>query len=92
MLDLFIRRPSLAIYRTVALSPQRNSYPEARKGAIRSSTELLSHLDVLDPTVADLNVIKDRDLLNLFYVLCKNDIIQSAHFLCYEIQKSRRRS
>lgn len=87
MLDVFIRRPSFSIYSSIALSPLRNRYPEARKGAIRSSIELLSHLDALDPTVADLNVIKDRDLLNLFHVICKNDIIQAAYFLCYEIQK-----
>lgn len=87
MLDVFIRRPSLAIYRTIALSAQRSRYPEARKAAIRSSIALLSHLDALDPAVADLNVIRDRDLLNRFHVLCKNDIMQSAHFLCYEIQQ-----
>lgn len=87
MLDVFLRRASFSIYRAIALSPVRNIYPEARKGAIRSAIALLSHLDALDPTVADLNVIKDRDLLNLFHVICKNDIIQSAHFLCYEIQK-----
>lgn len=87
MLDVFIRRPSLSIYRAIALSPQRSRYPEARKAAIRSSMALLSHLDALDPAVADLNVIKDRDLLNLFHVLCKNDIMQSAHFLCFEIQQ-----
>ena len=87
MLDIFLRRPSFSIYRSIALSPLRSRYPEARKGAIRSSIELLSHLDALDPTVADLNVIKDRDLLNLFHVICKNDIIQSVYFLCYEIQR-----
>jgi hypothetical protein len=87
MLDVFIRRPLLNIYRAIALSPLRSRYPEARKGAIRSSIELLSHLDALDPTVADLSIIKDRDLLNLFHLLCRNDIIQAAHFLCFEIQK-----
>lgn len=87
MLDVFVRRPSFSIYRAIALSPLRNRYPEARKGAIRSAIGLLSHLDALDPTVADLNVIKDRDLLNLFHVNCRHDIIQSAYFLCYEIQK-----
>jgi hypothetical protein len=87
LLNVYLRRPSFNIYRAVALSPVRNRYPEARRGAIRSAIELLSHLDTLDPTVADLNVIKDRDLLNLFHVVCKNDIIQCAHFLCYEIQQ-----
>lgn len=87
MVNVFIRRPALNIYRAIALSPLRNRFPEARNGAIRSSIELLSHLDALDPTVADLNVIKDQDLLNLFHIICKHDIIQSAYFLCYEIQR-----
>jgi hypothetical protein len=87
MLNVCIRRPAFNIYRAITLSSQRSRYPEARKGAIRSAIELLSHLDALDPTVADLNIIKDRDLLNLFHLLCKNDIMQAAHFLCFEIQK-----
>lgn len=87
MLDVFIRRPSLALYKTVALSPLSNRYPAARKAAVQSSIALLSHLDALDPTVADLNAIKDRDLLSHFHVLCKNDIIQASIMLCFEIRR-----
>lgn len=87
MLDVFIRRPALAIYRTIALSPLSSRYPEARRAAVQSSIAMLSHLDALDPTVADLNIIKDRDLLNHFHVLCKNDIIQAAIMLCVEIRR-----
>jgi hypothetical protein len=87
MLDVFIRRPSLALYKTVALSPMSGRYPEARKAAVQSSIAMLSHLDALDPTVADLNTIKDRDLLNHFHVLCKNDVIQAAIMLCVEIRR-----
>ena len=87
MLDVFIRRPSLALYRTVSLSPISNRYPAARKAAVQSSIAMLSHIDALDPTVADLRVIKDRDLLNHFHVHCKNDIIQAAIMLCIEIRR-----
>jgi hypothetical protein len=87
MIDIYIRRPALAIYRIIALSPQSTHYPEARKGAVLSSIATLSHLDALDPTVADLNTIRDRSLLNHFHILCKNDIIQAVYFLCFEIQK-----
>lgn len=87
MLDVFIRRLSLSLYRTIALSPFSNRYPEARKAAVQSSIAMLSHLDALDPTVADLNTIKDRDLLNHFHVQCKNDIIQAAIMLCVEIRR-----
>ncbi|KAE8447344.1 hypothetical protein EG329_010902 [Mollisiaceae sp. DMI_Dod_QoI] len=86
MLDLSIRRPLLALYRTVATSPQANRYPEARRGALRSSLAILSHLDALDPAVADTSTVKSRDYLNLFHLLCKNDIMQSALVICYEIR------
>jgi len=87
MLDVYIRRPSVALYRTIAFSPYAASYPAAGKAAVESSIAILSHLDALDPTVADLNTIKDRNLLNLFQVLCKNDIIQAALNLCFEIRR-----
>jgi len=86
MLDVYIRRPSLSVYRAIALSDQVGRYPEARKAAVRSSIAILSHLDALDPTVADLNTIKTKDWLNLFHILYQNDIIQSALMLCFEIR------
>jgi len=87
MLDVFIRRPSLHLYRTITLSPLSHRYPEARRAAVKSSIAILSHLDALDPTVADLSTIKDRDLLNQFHIMCKNDILQAAIMLCVEIQR-----
>jgi hypothetical protein len=87
MVDVLIRRPSLNLYRAVALSPLSNQYPEARLAAVQSSIALLSHLDALDPTVADLNTIKDRDLLNQFHILFKNDITQATIMLCIEIRR-----
>jgi hypothetical protein len=89
LLDVFIRRYSLALYRTIALSEQGSKYPEAQKGTLRGSVALLSHLDALDPTVADPDYIKSRDYLNLFHIMCKNDINQAALLLCYEIRAFR---
>ncbi|KAF4626513.1 hypothetical protein G7Y89_g11640 [Cudoniella acicularis] len=86
MLDIYLRRPSHALYRTVALSSIASRFPEARKGALRSSVAILSHIDALDPTVADLDTIKSRNYLNLFHILCRNEVVQSALFLCYEIR------
>jgi hypothetical protein len=89
LLDVFIRRFSLAIYRTIALSDQGPNYPEAQRGTLRSSVAVLSHLDALDPTVADPDTIKSRNYLNLFHIMCKNDINQAALLLCYEIHALR---
>jgi hypothetical protein len=86
MLDMTIRRPMLALYRSISLSSYSNRYPEARKGALRSALAILAHLDALDPAVADLNIVKTRDYLNLFQILCKNDILQAALIVCFEIR------
>lgn len=86
MLDVAIRRPLLALYRAIALSPVSEHYPEARKGAFRNSLAILAHLDALDPAVADLSTVKTRDYLNLFHILCKSDIMQATIILCYQIR------
>ncbi|KUJ08967.1 uncharacterized protein LY89DRAFT_316567 [Mollisia scopiformis] len=86
MLDMAIRRPLVALYRTISTSPQSSRYPEARRGALRCSLAILSHLDALDPAVADLSTVKSRDYLNLFHLLCRADIMHSAIIVCYEIR------
>lgn len=86
MLDISLRRPLLALYQTVATSPQSSRYPEARRGALRCSLAILSHLDALDPAVADVNTVKSRDYLNLFHLICKADIMQATIILCLEIR------
>lgn len=89
LLDVFVRRFSQALYRTVALSEQGPRFPESRRGTLRDSVAILSHIDALDPAVADLDTIKSRDYLNLFHILCKSDINQAALLLCYEIRSLR---
>jgi hypothetical protein len=88
-LELCIRRPLLALYRSIAMSsPEISSkYPEARKGALRNALAILGNLDALDPAVADLSVVKGREYLNLFHVLHRNSILQSALILCFEIKQ-----
>ena len=86
MLDVHLRRPSLALYQTVVLSDQASRYPEARKGVLRNSVAILSHLDALDPAIADLDTIKSNDYLNFFHILFRDDIIKSSILLCYEIR------
>jgi len=92
MLDVHLRRPALALYQIIALSDQASKYPEARKGALRCSVAILSHLDALDPAVADLDTIKSKDYLNFFHIIYKNDILQSALLLCHEIRAFNKQS
>jgi hypothetical protein len=86
MVDVYLRRPSLGLYQIVALSDQASRYPEARKGVLRNSVAILSHLDALDPAIADMDTIKSNDYLNFFHILFRDDIIRSALLLCYEIR------
>lgn len=87
MLDVTLQRPLLSLYRVLALSPQGWKYPDVQAGAIRASLAILSHLDAIDPAVADLNIIKSGSLLQLFHTLYKDDIMQAALMLCFEIRR-----
>jgi hypothetical protein len=86
MIDVYLRRFTLSIYRAIVLSLCTNNHPFARKAVVESSIATLSHLDALDPDVADPNTIKTRHFLDLFHVLCKHDLIQACQILCFEIQ------
>ncbi|TVY35101.1 Fusarisetin A cluster transcription factor [Lachnellula subtilissima] len=86
MLDVHLRRPAIALYQTVALSDQASRHPEARKGVLRNSVAILTHLDALDPAIADLDTIQSKDYLNFFHILFRDDIIKSSILLCYEIR------
>lgn len=85
-LDMLIHRPLLALYRTIALSSHAANHSQARKGALRSSLTILSHLDALDPIVADLTIVKSGNYFNLFHILYHSDIMQAALLLCHEIR------
>jgi hypothetical protein len=93
-LELSLRRPLLSLYRSIAMSSTSLSekYPEARKGALRNALSILQNLDVLDPAVADWSVVKGREYLNLFFVLQRQVILQSALVLCFEIKQFNTRS
>ncbi|KAG0648014.1 Fusarisetin A cluster transcription factor fsa6 [Hyphodiscus hymeniophilus] len=86
MLDVQLRRPIMSIYQQILFSGNSSHYLEVQRGALRNAIAMLSHLDALDPEVADPNTIKSRDQLNLFHILCKRDIMQAALILCLEIQ------
>jgi hypothetical protein len=91
-LELSLRRPLLSLYRSIAMSPISEKYPEARKGALRNALSILQNLDALDPAVADWSVVKGREYLNLFFVLQRQVILQSALVLCFEIKQFNTRS
>jgi Fungal specific transcription factor domain len=91
-LELSIRGPLLALYRSISMSEFGERFPEARKGAVRNALAVLGNLDALDPAVADLSVVKGKEYLNLFHILHRTSILQSALILCYEIKLYNSRS
>lgn len=91
-LELSLRRPLLSLYRSIAMSSISEKYPEARKGALRNALSILQNLDALDPAVADWSVVKGREYLNLFFVLQRQVILESALVLCFEIKQFNTRS
>lgn len=86
-LELSLRRPLLSLYRSIAMSSISDKYPEARKGALRNALSILQNIDALDPAVADWSVVKGREYLNLFFVLQRQVILQSALILCFDIKQ-----
>ena len=82
LLDVYLRRVILYICRTITAM----GFPEVPTACVRSSLVILSHQDAFDPNVADLDVIASEKYWDLFYALCKNDIVQAALSVCSEIK------
>lgn len=93
LLDVYLRRALLCLYRPFTLDASGGEiFAEARRACIRSSLILLSHQDVFDPDVADLDVINSKKYWDLFHVICKDDIMQAALGVCLEIKMMSRMS
>ncbi|RDW95357.1 hypothetical protein BP5796_01120 [Coleophoma crateriformis] len=86
MLDMYLRRPLLAIQRQFVLSRLGDSFPEARLAALKTAVTILSYLDALDPEYADPKQITSKHHWDLFHVLFKTEITQAMLILCSEIQ------
>ncbi len=87
LLDAYIRRALLCLYRPFALNALgEGTFSEARRACVRSSLIILSHQDAFDPDVADLDVVNSKKYWDLFHVICKNDIMQAALSVCFEIK------
>ncbi|KAI9699963.1 MAG: hypothetical protein M1836_002497 [Candelina mexicana] len=87
MLDTYIRRVLLCLYRPLLLqAAKEGTFLETRKTCIQSSLIILSQQDVFDPEVADLDVVNSKKYWHLFQFVCNNDIIQAAFTVCLEIK------
>ena len=82
LLDVYLRRVISYICQTITAL----GFREVPMACVRSSIIILSHQDAFDPNVADLDVIGSGKYWDLFYALCKNDIVQAALSVCSEIK------
>ncbi|PYH98142.1 hypothetical protein BO71DRAFT_416569 [Aspergillus ellipticus CBS 707.79] len=84
LLDLYLRRPLLCLYRPVVMGENRPDrlFLEIQRVCLDSSLVVLSHQDQFDPRVADLDVFPSSRYWDIFQLLCRNDISCAALSVC----------
>ena len=92
LLDLYLRRPILRLYKTLLLAHQKSACDttlraELEKHCLESSQVILSYQDLY--TLPALATITNSPWAhqNLFYNACKADILWAALTLCQEIKQ-----
>ncbi|KAJ5347507.1 uncharacterized protein N7506_000760 [Penicillium brevicompactum] len=77
LLDLYIRRPLLCLYRSV-----KSKTPDLSASSLDSSLAVLSYQDYFDPNLADLDVQNSSGYWDIFHTFCQNDIMSAALGVC----------
>jgi hypothetical protein len=87
ILDLFIRRLLVCLYRPFAFAASEDeTFLEGRRACIRTSVMLLCRQDSFDPNSADLAIITSEKYWDVYNVLLRTDILQAALTICLEIK------
>jgi hypothetical protein len=84
VLDLYIRRPLLCIYRSVSAENYREdpALQEIQRTCLDSSLTILSYQDYFDPNLADPDAQNSHGYWDIFHTFCKNDILWAALSIC----------
>jgi hypothetical protein len=90
LLDLYIRRPLLCLYRPVNRSNSDDdpALISIQRACLDSSLTILSYQDYFDPNLADLDVQNSNGYWNLFHKFCKNDVLWAALSVCEHMKLS----
>jgi hypothetical protein len=80
LLDMHVRRPLLALYRPFAMSTT-DCPPHILNSYLKSSMTILTYMDELDPSAPGF-----QDVVHMYLVILKHDIIQAAFSVCYFIK------
>lgn len=87
ILDLFIRRLLVCLYRPFALAASEDeTFLEGRRACIRTCLMLLCRQDSFDPSNTDLTLITTEKYWDVYNVLLRTDILQAALTICLEIK------
>lgn len=84
ILDIFIRRPLLCLYRPVIASDMHDEphFNEIQRACLESSIAMLSYQDLFDPYVVDLDASNSSAYWAVFQTFFQNDIIWGALGIC----------
>ncbi|PLN76554.1 hypothetical protein BDW42DRAFT_178446 [Aspergillus taichungensis] len=94
LLDIYIRRPLLCLYRPIVMGESRDdrAFSEIQQSCLESSLVVLSYQDYFDPSVADLDVFKSTSYWDTFHLCCKKDILWAALSVCGYMKLSAQQS
>lgn len=84
IVDIFIRRPLLCLYRPVMTSEIHDDprFAEFQRSCLESSTAILSYQDLFDPRVVDLDSANANAHWNIFQTFFQTDIIWGTLGIC----------
>jgi hypothetical protein len=84
ILDMHVRRPLVALYRSLAMGTP-DAPPQIVRTYLRSCMVILKYLDEIDPRLPHF-----QSVANMYHQMLKSDIIQAALSVCYYIQSTVR--
>lgn len=84
ILDMHVRRPLVALYRSLAMGTPE-APPQIARAYLRSCMVILKYLDEIDPRLSHFQAVA-----GMYHQMLKNDIIQACLSVCYYIQSTVR--
>lgn len=94
MLDMFIRRPLLCLYRPLLLEdrPYDSSFMEIQQVCLESSLRILEYQNYFDPRTSHLNLPNIESYWNVFQICFKSDCLRAALNVCQFIKSATSKS
>jgi hypothetical protein len=90
MLDMFVRRPLLCLYRPLLLEdrPDDCAFIEIQRVCLESSLKILDYQSYFDPRISELNLPNIESYWNVFQICFKSDALRAALNVCQSIKSS----